>query len=327
MSAYKYMTVSGALRYLSTWALRVTPPFEFNDPFEMRSTVELLSEEVVSRYFDSALPDLPQQLATEFCSQFGTAVPIERVMQLVTELFGDMTIEQEAGFAQRVIESFPGLPVEMFVNLRMKFRSAYREQLHVAKREFSSIMPALNASIQTQMHDFFSTKVGVLCLSNSATHPLMWAHYGDSHRGVMLEFDDRANCFSRRRNSEDEFGYFRRVTYVDRRPRLTYDASEDAIVTIALTKALEWAYEQEVRFLWPLAHADRVVGDTHLIACPPAALRSVTLGCRSMSQSAKLLLDALDACTEASHVRLRKARLHGEAFALVYDWQPRLGEL
>lgn len=33
----------------------------------------------------------------------------------------------------------------------------------------------------------------VYCLSPEATIPLMWAHYGDNHRGVALEFDTRAD--------------------------------------------------------------------------------------------------------------------------------------
>lgn len=30
---------------------------------------------------------------------------------------------------------------------------------------------------------------GILCLTRSATNALMWAHYGDSHRGVILGFN------------------------------------------------------------------------------------------------------------------------------------------
>src|SRR6185369_16167015 len=32
-------------------------------------------------------------------------------------------------------------------------------------------------------------KYGVLCFSRSWSHPLLWSHYADKHRGICLGFD------------------------------------------------------------------------------------------------------------------------------------------
>ncbi|MCH7876316.1 MAG: DUF2971 domain-containing protein [Gemmatimonadetes bacterium] len=37
--------------------------------------------------------------------------------------------------------------------------------------------------------EHFRTSTGVLSLTETDSHPLMWAHYADAHRGICLEFD------------------------------------------------------------------------------------------------------------------------------------------
>lgn len=37
----------------------------------------------------------------------------------------------------------------------------------------------------------FSRKYAVLSLTRSALNPLMWAHYGDSHRGIVIGVDTK----------------------------------------------------------------------------------------------------------------------------------------
>jgi Protein of unknown function (DUF2971) len=104
---------------------------------------------------------------------------------------------------------------------------------------------------------------GVLCLTESADHPLMWAHYASGHSGVCLKlrhtgFFDRAQ----------------RVLYNDE-PR-TIDPYDDSlvgldIVRLTLTKATAWAYEKEWRIV------DHVTGSgVHKFA--PHLLSAVILG-------------------------------------------------
>lgn len=35
----------------------------------------------------------------------------------------------------------------------------------------------------------FDADYGLICMSNNWTHPLMWGHYADRHKGICLGFD------------------------------------------------------------------------------------------------------------------------------------------
>jgi hypothetical protein len=166
--------------------------------------------------------------------------------------------------------------------------------------------------------------LGVLCLSRNGNQPLMWAHYADSHRGVMVEFDELASCFSRRRTAEDDLGYLRSVVYSGTRPSLSMEVldGDKAFEVFALTKSEHWRYEEEVRLIWPLKEADKTLETTTgllaLIACPPEAIRSVTLGCKADDETLRRVREALLQNPAASHIEVRQARLDDTAFDLTY---------
>ena len=156
-------------------------------------------------------------------------------------------------------------------------------------------------------------------MSLNGKHPLMWAHYAQEHRGLVIEFDENAPCFNRRRNSTDELGAFRPVRYSATRPFITGDASAEWFEHLALTKALEWAYEEEVRFLLDVSCADRKVNDNiALIDVPASAVQSVTFGCRATSEFIETVTKQLQRLGSASHVDLFLAEVDNRHFALNY---------
>jgi len=57
------------------------------------------------------------------------------------------------------------------------------------------------------MRRHMDSKSGVLCMSKNWDSPLMWAHYADSHKGIVLGFDVPERAFYK-------------VDYVKDRPRL-----------------------------------------------------------------------------------------------------------
>lgn len=101
----------------------------------------------------------------------------------------------------------------------------------------------------------------ILCLTRSQLNPLMWAHYGDSHRGFVIGFDATTAGFaSTERNLlPAQFGS---VRYTQHRPN--HDLVSSALMQVGrefsyrtdlheklerlfLYKPLCWAYEEEVR--------------------------------------------------------------------------------
>lgn len=82
---------------------------------------------------------------------------------------------------------------------------------------------------------------GVLCLTPHRDNLLMWAHYGDSHKGVCIGFDVGSDFF------QSAFC----VEYQDDYPliKFGYADSDDILKKSILTKGKCWEYEHEWRVI------------------------------------------------------------------------------
>lgn len=116
----------------------------------------------------------------------------------------------------------------------------------------------------------FSRKYAVLSLTRNPLNPLMWSHYGDSHRGVVIGIDvDECGL-----TQEEEFiipAQLGEIIYVSTKNRNLNGVPsqkhiDDLHATMAfrpeirnylkqafLYKSLEWGYEEEVRVIKSLS--------------------------------------------------------------------------
>jgi len=135
---------------------------------------------------------------------------------------------------------------------------------------------------------YFCEQIGVLSLAERSDNLLMWAHYGDEHRGFVLELDADHPFFDRRESSADRYRHLCKVAYPDDRPLVAMD--EYNAIDGLLSKSREWSYEQEWRMFLPLDSSDRQVeleGTTiHLFAIPPECILSVIVGYEVISNTA-----------------------------------------
>ncbi|CAH6972588.1 conserved hypothetical protein [Vibrio chagasii] len=110
----------------------------------------------------------------------------------------------------------------------------------------------------------FSRNYGVLSLTRQPLNPLMWAHYGDEHQGVVIGFDAKLAGFT----DEDtcvipcQYG---EIVYSATKPHKNLPTlSSEELMSIGngikfnsdsfnlvkrafLYKSIEWSYEEEVR--------------------------------------------------------------------------------
>jgi hypothetical protein len=122
----------------------------------------------------------------------------------------------------------------------------------------------------------------VYCVSATREPILMWSHYAEGHKGIVLHFDARAVPFDR------PF----QVHYSDRYPEYPYPAAE-ATATEEITRAMlyaksaGWYYEEEYRAIRVLAPGSalqlawRGMGvdwDGQTAILPDTALVGITLG-------------------------------------------------
>ena len=327
MSIYKYVTGAGLLRFLSSWSLRITPADQFNDPFETRPALTAITPDSARQMLPRMVePEIARQVADGFEKTFlsGTPEGDLLIVGLVRYLLREATPDEERDLLA-TIQKLSGKDPSAELH---SVRASLDEKLSGLPQIVDSQLPVWNRALETILHTKLPEVIGVLCLTGSGRSPLMWAHYADSHCGALLEFDERHPAFNRRRHSEDEFGFLRRVWYSDTRPHMTLESFDDAMVELAQTKALEWAYEQEMRLLWPLTMADQTLqagaGKIHLIDVPAPALRSVTMGCKAPQDFVEKVKNVLAANAAASHVQLLQAEIDRLAFALNYrEIQPR----
>ena len=91
--------------------------------------------------------------------------------------------------------------------------------------------------------DMFS-EYGVLCLSETCTNPLMWAHYS-KHTGVCIEFDGAGTALQDPKRNH-------RIRYSRDYPvvKITdFAYGNNAVNAILRTKCEDWRYEKEWRLL------------------------------------------------------------------------------
>lgn len=172
--------------------------------------------------------------------------------------------------------------------------------------------------------------VGILSLTNSLDNLLMWAHYADSHKGMVIEFNGEHEFFNRRvvdsqntlgldADLRKEYGFLRPVKYDKNRPALTVSEIKD--FSQLLVKSDDWAYEEEVRLLMPLPKADRVIsgdhgGNIHLFAIPPLAITRVILGAKAHQNLKDEIIELIRLKKELEHIQVGGMHLDVREFKL-----------
>ena len=140
----------------------------------------------------------------------------------------------------------------------------------------------------------------VCCFSKKNDDLLMWAHYADSYRGVCLEFDTAILA--------DDLAILMPVRYEEKYPMVDYLRGSDQVsMQMVLTKAKEWEYESEYRFVSPYPIDNKQPFNIQ-------ALKAVIVGCKCDQDSDmfKHLIDILP-----KHVQIKYSMIDKESYKLL----------
>lgn len=326
MSAYKYMTDEKGLRFLRSWFLRITPPADFNDPFELRPPAgRLFTEEYVDALFqEEALQIAITYLTEQLTPDLSGRLTQQEITEMVTCMVAPPDGRTQAHILKNFAQKLPGVSSPIFLQFQERLQSQWPVLMQQARELTSAHLPEFNSILKKGFTEKLPALLGVLCLSKNSNQPLMWAHYADSHKGLMIEFDTAHATFNRQRSAADDFGHLRPVSYSTLRPELTMHTFDgnNAFEVFALTKADPWKYEEEIRLIWPLEFADKTVetplGAIGLLSCPSSAVVSVTLGCKASEKTLSAVRETLEDQPHAAHIRIRRAKLDESAFELRY---------
>jgi hypothetical protein len=139
----------------------------------------------------------------------------------------------------------------------------------------------------------------------------MWAHYADEHRGFVIGFDTGSAFFSQAIADRK----LRPVRYQQERVSLTRGLLPDQPSVkpdaIFRTKSLDWAYEQEWRWVECCDPSQPI----YLRPIPSDSIREVVLGYRIDPKTAEAIL-ALKSIADYEHVRLFRVVLSKSHYSL-----------
>ena len=155
-----------------------------------------------------------------------------------------------------------------------------RQRRQYARDQIVRRPKALRESPQRLRHGY-AQKVGFVCLTTKPDDIVMWSHYADSHKGIVVEFDADHVFFV---NFVDTNGNKLRVIpidYRDSRPVLKF--GEPFRMELLACKSVVWKYEDEIRVLF---HRDFCTeeGSDVFFPVPSDCITGVILGARTTSQ-------------------------------------------
>ena len=258
---------NGALKVLQNLSLKVTPPVEFNDPFEFTPVVKGLPPDEDAKnelkrvltdpaFFDANRSEFPQ------CRNFS------------------------------------------------QFQSVIRGKLGELTKGFSESTERMNFCFQQEVSPSLSKTYGVVCFSATPIQPLMWAHYGAAHTGLVLEFDGSCPLFS-------DPGFLQ-VDYATERAEFDPDLPDRARTeALARRKSLDWAYEKEFRLVVSLSRTKRISAagaDRNFLPIEPSWIKSITVGLRA-SFELKGEVMRLRRQPQLAHLGLYRISMNQHAFA------------
>lgn len=201
-------------------------------------------------------------------------------------------------------------------SLAKNFNDPFETEAGYPAPKIDPVSDLMNGVRSWAARDAWTRNCGVLCLTRSPLNPLMWAHYGEEHRGFVLGFDAEKAGFLSEQTCliPAQFGS---IIYTQTRPthplpqrtraepidvghehRFRSDHF-DKLSQLFLQKPACWSYEEEVRVVKYVADLDDTGSNpsgqfdvltaqnddgsdklTYLYKLPSGSIRKVLLGQR-----------------------------------------------
>lgn len=197
-----------------------------------------------------------------------------------------------------------------------KIRRAYARIQANRKRFYELVRRSIAAGtkrpICETLVDEVSKYFGLICFSDDPQHLLMWSHYSDGHKGIVIGFDP----------SKLNLGAIDPVSYVPQRVELPPPFQiEDRgrMKAIITSKSDLWKYEREYRAMLILPGLKKRTLKNGAIgyfrAFPPASIVKVILGFRC--SFAQRIRDALT--NKGITASLQRAKPDPNEFAVILE--------
>lgn len=188
------------------------------------------------------------------------------------------------------------------------------------------VVDAVSAHINSigKAHEFYKKirtdlleHTGMLCLSGKQDNLLMWAHYADEHRGIVLEFD-KSHPFLLNpilKENTDLLFALEKVKYNKNRPHIDSDAYLEKEKQIFLIKSKDWEYEDEYRMMLLLDELDNS-SNKYNIEFPSEMIKSIYIGCQAEKETIKYI-HSLKQQVQWKHLKVFKMKIDTIDYKLI----------
>lgn len=215
-------------------------------------------------------------------------------------------LEYASNFSEKELQEIKLTDEDLaFSSERADMTNAYREKYKKQIGKYGVLSLSSNASINPLLTVAMPEK------EDPRTNILMWSHYGDSHKGFVIEFrDDFIDGIS-----------FEKVEYSEERHILTFeDIETNKFDNIFLRKSIEWRHEQEYRAIFPLEKCAKIKdNDIHLFEIRKSSVKSITFGCAMSEENKVIIKNIIAQDSEFDGITLCHARLSKEGYFLDFD--------
>jgi len=183
-------------------------------------------------------------------------------------------------------------------------------------RRAAEQLPKIARNVESWKHEFarsFDNYWRIVCASFVYDSILMWSHYADDHRGLVLAFDTTQVPFC-----QIPQDCWLTVNYSNKKPYYLYSHKQAEfrrkMFAVAASKASPWAYERELRIILP----DTSLRDRHFLPLAPESVAAVYCGCR-ISRADKTAVELASRAPHLKHVELWLATLDECEYALKFN--------
>ncbi|WP_434707124.1 DUF2971 domain-containing protein [Pseudomonas sp. R1-1] len=166
-------------------------------------------------------------------------------------------------------DPFDSKPTQAGVEKKLKFFFDERDEFKDTDPKSVSIRAAYERDLKTGLDQF-----GIISLTEDPYNLLMWSHYANEHRGLVVSILCDSSTFDYHHNFTETCGVSKtkptRVRYSNVRPgyqmpdSTIYEYFEHNFYThFAMIKGNDWIYEKEYRYLLRLMEADVAIVDVN----------------------------------------------------------------
>lgn len=169
------------------------------------------------------------------------------------------------------------------------------------------------SSINSQsVAGYIATSIGVACFSENPNHTVMWSHYGDGHKGLVLEFKkDWNGSLCRRMLPVNYFVNFPMINLSD----YPEEQMISLVYQVICAKGCDWAYENEWRAITAHGNGPKKFDKSEL--------SGVIFGLNTANNDKKEIFELVNDSGYAN-IKFKEATLHPRKFILEYhDYKPK----